>query len=312
MGARGSFTSMRFSVWPSFAHPWEDLAVFSTTIDQGGWHCLWYADHYMGNTDSTERSDSPALEAWAVIGALAAHTSRVRLGTLVSPTTVHHPAIMAKRAATVDQISGGRLTLGLGAGWQINEHAAYGIELYEAKDRVDRFEEAIQIIRLMGTEARTNFHGEFFTIDDAPCEPKPTQTPLPITVGTSGPRMSRIAAKWATEWNVWGTPETVALASAAMNRACEAEGRDPSEQHRSAQALVFMVDDPGTAEKIRANAPADRSLIGSTSFLVDCIGAYQAAGIGEFILPDFTLGKGLQQRLDAYARFNAEVVGQLS
>ncbi len=303
---------MLFSVWPSFAHPWEDLAVFSAAIDQGDWHCLWYADHYMGNTDSTERSDSPALEAWAVMGALAAHTKRIRLGTLVSPTTIHHPAIMANRAATVDQISGGRLTLGLGAGWQINEHTAYGIELYEAKDRVDRFEEAIQIIRLMGTESRTTFHGKFFTIDDAPCEPKPTQQPLPITVGTSGPRMSRIAAKWATEWNVWGTPERVAEASVAMNRACELEGRDPHGQHRSAQALVFMVDDSATADKIRANAPADRSLIGSTSYLVDRMGAYQEAGIGEFILPDFTLGKGLQQRLDAYEKFHTEVVGQLA
>lgn len=303
---------MLFSVWPNYAHPWEDLAAFSTAVDQGNWHCLWYADHYMGNTDSSDRSDSPALEAWAVMGALAAHTKRVRIGTLVSPTTIHHPAVMANRAATVDRISGGRLTLGLGAGWQINEHAAYGIELFEAKDRVDRFEEAIQIIRLMGSESRTTFHGRFFTVDDAPCEPKPAQSPLPITVGTSGPRMSRIAAKWATEWNVWGTPEQVSGAAVAMNRACELEGRDPARQHRSTQALVFMVDDPATADKIRANAPADRALIGSTSYLVECMGAYKEAGINEFILPDFTLGKSLQQRLDAYAKFDAEVAAQLA
>jgi alkanesulfonate monooxygenase SsuD/methylene tetrahydromethanopterin reductase-like flavin-dependent oxidoreductase (luciferase family) len=302
---------MRFSVWPSFAHPWDDLSVFAKAIDEGPWHCLWYADHYMGNTDSTERSDSPALEAWTVVGALASWTSRVRLGTLVSPTTVHHPAILANRAATVDRISNGRFTLGLGAGWQINEHDAYGIELFDAKDRVDRFEEAIQIVRLLGTEQRANFAGRFFQIADAPCEPKPVQAPLPITVGTSGPRMARIAARWATEWNVWGTPERVAEVSAVMDRACEAEGRNPAGQHRSTQALVFMVDDEGTAQKIRANAPADRSLIGSAAYLVDQMGAYQACGIGEFILPDFTLGKSLQQRLDAYARFDQEVIGQL-
>jgi alkanesulfonate monooxygenase SsuD/methylene tetrahydromethanopterin reductase-like flavin-dependent oxidoreductase (luciferase family) len=302
---------MLFSAWPNFNRPWADLAEFAAYIDQGDWWCLWYADHYMGNTGSEVRSDDGGLEAWAVMGALATHTKRVRIGTLVSPTTIHHPAIMANRAATVDQISGGRLTLGLGAGWQINEHAAYGIELFEAKDRVDRFDEAIQIIRRMFTEPRVSFAGRHFTIDDAPCEPKPTQNPLPIVVGTSGPRMSRIAAKWADQWNVWGTPETVAKASVAMDRACEAEGRTASEQFRSAQALVFMVDDDAAAEKIRANAPADRSLIGSTSYLVDQLGQYQASGIDEFILPDFTLGKTIEQRIAAYDRFHSEVVSQL-
>jgi alkanesulfonate monooxygenase SsuD/methylene tetrahydromethanopterin reductase-like flavin-dependent oxidoreductase (luciferase family) len=302
---------MLFSAWPNFNRPWADLATFATHIDQGDWWCLWYADHYMGNTDSDVRSDEGGLEAWAVMGALANHTSRVRIGTLVSPTTIHHPAIMANRAATVDQISGGRLTLGLGAGWQINEHAAYGIELFEARDRVDRFEEAIQIIRQMFTEPRVTFAGRHYNIVDAPCEPKPTQTPLPIVVGTSGPRMSRIAAKWADQWNVWGTPDTVAKASVAMDRACEAEGRTAAEQFRSAQALVFMVDDEATAEKIRANAPADRSLIGSTGYLVEQMGRYQESGINEFILPDFTLGKTIEQRIAAYDRFDSEVAAQL-
>jgi alkanesulfonate monooxygenase SsuD/methylene tetrahydromethanopterin reductase-like flavin-dependent oxidoreductase (luciferase family) len=249
---------MLFSAWPNFNRPWSDLEGFASHIDAGDWYCLWYADHYMGNTDSEVRSDQGGLEAWAVMGALAVHTKRVRLGTLVSPTTIHHPAIMANRAATVDQISGGRLTLGLGAGWQINEHAAYGIELFDAKERVDRFEEAIQIIRLMFTQERTSFAGKHFTIDDAPCEPKPMQNPMPMVVGTSGPRMSRIAAKWSDQWNVWGTPARVKEAAVAMDRACDAEGRDPKGQHRSAQALVFMVDDAATAEKIRGGAPADR------------------------------------------------------
>ncbi len=305
---------MKFSVWPSFARPWHELLTFARHIDSGDhgdWHCLWYADHYMADKPDGAVSDDVALECWAIMGGLAATTSRVRLGTLVSPTTVHHPAIMANRAATIDQISGGRFILGMGAGWQVNEHTAYGIELFEAGDRVTRFDEAIQITRMMLRDQRTTFAGQFFKVTDAPCEPKPIQSPLPILVGTSGPRMSRIAAKWADEWNVWGTPEQVGKASVVMDKALALEGRAATSFRRSTQALVFMVDDPAVADKIRANAPADRSLIGSPSQLVDTIGAYKAHGIDEFILPDFTLGKSAQERLDTYDRFWAEVAVHL-
>jgi alkanesulfonate monooxygenase SsuD/methylene tetrahydromethanopterin reductase-like flavin-dependent oxidoreductase (luciferase family) len=134
---------------------------------------------------------------------------------------------------------------------------------------------------------------------------------LPIVVGTGGPRMSRIAAKWADQWNVWGNPEKVAKDALVMDRACELEGRDPAGQHRSCQALVFMVDDDAVADKIRANAPADRSLIGSSAYLVDQIGSYREAGIDEFILPDFTLGKTIEDRIGAYDKFRSEVAAQL-
>jgi alkanesulfonate monooxygenase SsuD/methylene tetrahydromethanopterin reductase-like flavin-dependent oxidoreductase (luciferase family) len=303
---------MLFSVWPTFTRPWADLAAFAAHMDSGDWHCLWYADHYMMNTESADRSDVGGLEVWAVMGALAVHTKRVRIGTLVSPTTMHHPAVLANRAATVDRISDGRLTLGLGAGWQINEHEAYGVDLLEAKQRVDRFEEFIQVVRLLMSEARADFVGEHFTLADAPMEPKPVQNPLPLLVGTGGPRMTRLAARWAHQWNVWGTPERVAPLAAAMDRACELEGRPAEGQHRSVQALVFMINDAADAAKIRYRAPADRSLIGTTSYLVEQIGRYRDSGIDEFILPDFTLGSELQERIDAYDRFRSEVVAQLS
>ena len=301
---------MKFSVWPTFSRPWEELAAFALHTEAAGWHCLWYADHYMGNTGdaSITATDEGGLECWAAIGALASLTSRIRLGTLVSPTTVHHPAILANRAASIDRISGGRLTLGLGAGWQINEHAAYGIDLFEAGDRVTRFEEAIQIVRSLFTEARTTFVGKHFQITDAPCDPKPVQSPLPILVGTSGPRMSRISARHSDEWNVWGTPERVAEAAVVMDEACAAVGRDPSTLRRSTQGLVFMVDNDATAAKLRAAAPADRSLIGNTAFLTEQIGRYADLGIDEFILPDFTLGHSATERLEKYDRFAAEVI----
>jgi probable F420-dependent oxidoreductase len=302
---------MKFSVWPMYSRPWDELISFARHAEAGGWHCLWYADHYMGNTGTAEISDEGGLECWAAIAALAGATSTIRLGTLVAPTTVHHPAILANRAASIDRISNGRLILGIGAGWQINEHAAYGIELFEPGDRVTRFDEAIQILRSMLSQPRTTFAGKHFTITDAPCEPKPVQQPLPILVGTSGPRMSRIAARHADEWNVWGTPERVAEAVTVIDEACDAVGRDRTTLRRSTQAMVFMTDDADKAAKIRLNAPADRTLIGSTAFLVDQMGRYAELGIDEFILPDFTLGRTPEQRFDAYDRFAAEVVAQL-
>ena len=302
---------MKFSVWPMYSRPWDELIAFARHTEAAGWHCLWYADHYMGNTGTAEVSDEGGLECWAAIAALAGATSTIRLGTLVSPTTVHHPAVLANRAASIDRISNGRLVLGLGAGWQINEHNAYGIELFEPGDRVTRFDEAIQILRAMLSQPRTTFVGKHFTITDAPCEPKAVQQPLPILVGTSSPRMSRIAARHADEWNVWGTPERVAEAVPVIDGACDAVGRDRATLRKSTQAMVFMTDDADRAAKIRANAPADRTLIGSTAFLVDQMGRYAELGIDEFILPDFTLGRTAQERFDAYDRFAAEVIAQL-
>lgn len=303
---------MKFSVWPNFSRPWDELLAFAKHTEATGWHCLWYADHYMANTGDATISDEGGLECWAAMGALAAVTERMRLGTLVSPTTIHHPAILANRAASIDQISGGRLILGMGAGWQINEHQAFGIDLFEPGDRVTRFDEAIQIVRSMLSEKRTTFTGKHFQITDAPCEFKPIQSPLPILVGTSSRRMSRIAARHADEWNVWGTPETVATKIGPIDEACAAVGRDPKTLRRSSQGLVFHIDDEATAAKIRANAPADRSLIGGTAYLVEQMGAYRDLGIDEFILPDFTLGRSASERLDAYDRFWSEVVSQLS
>src|SRR3954470_12550300 len=138
---------------------------------------VWLADHYMPDTGTTEPASGDLHEVWGLLPAVAAVTERVRVGTLVSPTSVHHPALLANRASTVDHVSGGRMVLGIGAGWQLNEHAAYGFHL---ESRVSRFEEAIQIVRSLLAQPRTSFHGRFYEIADAPCDPKPLQQPLPI------------------------------------------------------------------------------------------------------------------------------------
>src|SRR5918994_1025721 len=158
---------MKFSVWPNPGRPASETLELARLADSEGWHGIWFADHYMSNTGSEALAPGDVHECWAVLPAIAAVTERVRLGSLVAPTSIHHPAILANRAATIDHISDGRLVLGIGAGWQINEHLAYGIELEQPATRVDQFEEAIQIVRSLFSNERTTFAGEHYTITDA-------------------------------------------------------------------------------------------------------------------------------------------------
>lgn len=303
---------MRFSVWPSPARPVAEILDTARLADTGPWYGVWFADHYMPNTDDGEVSDGDTHEAWAILPALAMATQRVRIGPLVSPTTVHHPSLLANRAATIDHLSGGRFVLGLGAGWQVNEHRAYGIDLLEPKQRVDRFEEAIRIVRSLLDEPRTTIEGSHFRVVDAPSQPKPVQERLPILVGTGGDRMLRITARHAEEWNTWGTPATVADRTAALERACEAVGRDATSIHRSCQALLFLVDDEAAADRLRDKVPADRSLVGTAPQLADALAGYAELGVDELIVPDFTLGDTHERRLATYERIAAEIIPALS
>ena len=294
---------MKFSLWPNIDRAPADLLEQVRVADDTGWYGVWLADHYMPNTGDTTPARGDAYECWALLPALAAVTERIRIGTLVSPTSVHHPALLAKRASTVDRLSGGRMVLGLGAGWQINEHYAYGIELEPPGKRVSRFEESIQIVRSMLAEESTTFHGAYYDITDAPCDPKPVQSPLPLLVGTRSPRMLRITARHADEWNTWGSPEQAAVHRAALIETCEKVGRDPATVRTSANALVDLDGN--------APPPGRAALFGSAQQLVDQFGQYAALGFDEFILPDWNLGKDKSERADKLARIKAEVFDQL-
>ena len=275
-----------------------------------GWDGFWYADHYMPNTPDGEPIGGNFNECFSVLSALAATTSRLRLGSLVTPTTVNHPALIANRAATIDQISNGRFVLGMGAGWQINEHKAFGIELFDAKPRVDRFAEAIEIVSNMLSQERTTFKGEHFTITNAPCEPKPVQSPLPILVGTGGTRMLRLTARFAQEWNTWGTPEVAGGVIKKLREACEKEGRDPATVRTSVQPLFFITPTEDAAEKLKAHVPADRAVVGTPSQIVDAVAEYKALGFDEICVPDFTMGATPEERLEKYGIFWNEVASQ--
>ncbi len=292
---------MKFSLWPSNTRAPADVLEDVRGAEASGWYGVWLADHYMPNTGDTTPARGDVYECWALLPALAAVTERVRIGTLVSPTSVHHPALLAKRAATIDQLSGGRFVLGLGAGWQLNEHHAYGIDLEPPGKRVGRFEEAIAIVRSMLADDTTTFAGEFYNLTDAPADPKPVQAPLPLLVGTRGPRMLRITARHANEWNTWHAPD-LADRIQALAEACEKAGRDPATMSRSVNALIDL---DGSAP------PSGRTLAGSAQQLIDQLGQYAGLGFDEFILPDANLGATVAERADQLARIKAEVFDQL-
>jgi probable F420-dependent oxidoreductase len=299
---------MKFSIWPNPERPPSEVLDLARMADGEGWHCLWYADHYMPNTGSEDIKPGDVHECWAMLPAIAAVTERLRLGPLVAPTSVHHPAVLANRAATIDQLSGGRFTLGIGAGWQINEHHAYGIDLEAPGTRVGRFDEAIQVITSLLRNERTDFHGEFYDITDAPADPKPVQSPLPILVGTASPRMLRITARHADEWNTWGAPDMAGAALDKLHTACEHVGRDPATIRKSTQALVFMTDNADVAANIKGGDMGGRSIVGSNAQLVDEIGRYVELGFDELIIPDFTLGGTAEERVAKYREIHSEIV----
>jgi alkanesulfonate monooxygenase SsuD/methylene tetrahydromethanopterin reductase-like flavin-dependent oxidoreductase (luciferase family) len=200
-------------------------------------------------------------------------------------------------AAAVDQVSKGRLTLGIGAGWQINEHASYGLELGSVRERMDRFEEAVQVLHSLLREPRTTFAGDYFQLKDAPNQPAPVQDRLPLLIGGTGEqRMLPLAARYADEWNAWTTPDLLAHKVSVLRASCERIGRDPEEIHVSTQALLYLSTDKEWLAGKRSSAAAMPSIVGTPSEVVDIVAAYRQAGAAELIVPDFTLGSPAQRK----------------
>ena len=295
---------MRFSFWPSPTQPWSEVLHLAHHVERRGWYGIWYADHFMPNDADTS---TPWNEAWTTIAALAAAVPRLRLGPLVTGNTYRHPAVLAKMAATVDHISGGRLVLGLGAGWQENEHLAYGIEFSTVRGRLERLDEACRVIKALFVEKRADLAGKYYRLAGAPLEPKPLQTPLPLLVGGGGERVTlRIAAKYADEWNYWGDPATIRHKMAVLDRHCEELGRDPATIRRSAQSLLYLSDDAGFLAKVRSRPGFFPMMAGNAEEIRAVVREYADAGVDELIVPDFNLGPR-ERKIEVLDRFMAEV-----
>ncbi|MTE23107.1 LLM class flavin-dependent oxidoreductase [Microbacterium sp. ZXX196] len=292
---------MKFSLWLPAHLPWSELRAAALDAEGTGWHGLWLEDHFMDNTP--EPNDGARGECLTQLAALAAVTERVRIGSMVLGNTYRHPGVVAKQAAALSDIADGRFVLGVGAGWQENEHRAFGIDYGDVPSRIRWFREALEIWTGLRDEESVSFSGERYHLERASLHPRP-HARLPILVGGKGEKvMPRLVARYADEWNFWSMPEQYGPKNAIFTDALEAAGREPRSLHRSTQALVF----PGDAERAQAVAEKGRPAIGgSAAQLVDAMGAYREAGVDEFILPA-TACSSAAEVADAGGWFFAEV-----
>src|SRR3954454_18682916 len=233
-------TAPQNTIWADMVAVWHEADGID--LFESG----WTFDHfYPIFSDST----GPCLEGWTTLAALAQATKRLRLGVLVTGIHSRHPAVLANMAATLDVISGGRLEIGLGAGWNEEESGAYGIELGTPAQRSDRLLEACDVIVSLLTLQTKTFNGSYYQLKDARCEPKPVQQPHPpICIGGSGElRTLRTAARFAQHWNfVGGTPEEFAQTRAVLHEHCAAIGRAPEDIMLSSHVRLNPGDDPGS------------------------------------------------------------------
>ncbi|HEX3646870.1 MAG TPA: LLM class F420-dependent oxidoreductase [Pseudonocardiaceae bacterium] len=238
---------MRFAFKTSPQHvTWSDMLAVWREADQIElYESGWTFDHFY-----PIRGDfnGPCLEGWVTLTALAQATQRVRLGNLVSGIHYRHPALLANMAATLDIISGGRLEIGIGAGWNELESGAYGMELGTPAERSDRFEEACQVLLGLLTQETTTFEGKYYQLSDARCEPKPVQAPHPpICIGGGGEKRTlRTTARYAQHWNfAGGTPDEFAHKRDVLHAHCADIGRDPAEITLSSHVRL---DDDGPSK----------------------------------------------------------------
>jgi alkanesulfonate monooxygenase SsuD/methylene tetrahydromethanopterin reductase-like flavin-dependent oxidoreductase (luciferase family) len=241
---------------------WPEMLARACETEALGFDELFLVDHFYGLFDINQ----PTHEAYTMLAALAPFTQRLRLGVLVCGNMYRNPALLLKQAMTVDHISGGRVDFGVGAGWLEREHEAYGWEYPPARERVDRFAEALEIWEMLQRDERTTYEGAHYQLLDAPFEPKSLQPGgLPVLIGGSGKRMMRLIARHADIWNGIGTPDEAAALNQRIDEACAAEGRDPATLARSISPSINLLE--------------------SVEAFAEGVAAYHAAGIQHIHMP---------------------------
>ncbi|HYH11615.1 MAG TPA: LLM class flavin-dependent oxidoreductase [Thermomicrobiales bacterium] len=242
--------------------PWPELLARTRETETLGFDALFLVDHFYGLFDVNE----PTHEAYTMLGALAPFTQRLRLGVMVAGNTYRHPVVLLKQAISVDHVSGGRVDFGVGAGWTEREHEAYGILFPPARERVDRFEEALEVWDLLQREERSTYDGRYYQLLDAPFQPKSLQSPrLPLLIGATKPRMLRLTVRHADMWNAVATPEEGERLNRQLDALCEEQGRDP-------------------ASLVRAVSPSI-NLLESVEAFERGVAAYHAAGFRDIYVP---------------------------
>ena len=283
----GIFTSMGMQTWSGVLDLWKHL-------EATGWDVACVTDHFMPNTPEKEGA---MLESWSTLSALAALVPRMRVGTIVLGNTYRHPAVVAKMAAQVDIISGGRLLLGLGAGWQQNEHEAYGIPFYTMRERLERLDEACEVITSLWKNKRSTFKGRYYQLDDAPLDPKPVQSPHPeLMIGGGGEKVTlKIVAKHADHWNVWGGPQVLSRKGKILDGHCAAVKRDPKSIRRSVNMALHITDKKEDVDALartietrmgrHAADARDTCLAGTPDQIRETLRRLKAAGADTLFIP---------------------------
>jgi F420-dependent oxidoreductase-like protein len=275
---------------------WERFFRLAQAVEDLGFESLFRSDHLTAIDGDSKRA---SLALWPSLAALAARTRRLRFGPLVCSITFHHPALLAKNAAAVDQLSGGRFELGLGAGWYVNEHRKFGVPYPPYAARLEMLDEGAQVIQALWAGGPVSFNGKHFSLAEAETYPLPVQRPMPFIMGGKGEKTLRLVAKYASEWNCSyvGLPVFVAK-SRELDDDCRAIGRDPAAVRR-ALMLPFVIGSDAAAVQGRINAqratfpklPADLEgwtaagfLGGSPAQLLDQLQQWAAAGCTRFML----------------------------
>src|SRR5688572_8581909 len=275
---------------------WEDWLALAKACEAHGVPGLFRSDHYLSLSGFPERG---SLDAWATINALAAVTTTLRLGTLVSPATFRHPSELAKVVATADHVSGGRVELGLGAGWHEPEHRAYGFPFPPIRERMDRLEEQLEIVHGTWTEPSFSFTGAYYGLEGLDAQPRPVQRPHPplLMGGSGGPRSAALAARYADEYNTpFATLDEIAKRKARVEAACVSAGREPipfslmtgvlvghdrDEVHEKVAAHAAVRDDAST--DIHALI-AETRLVGTVDEVGEQLVALREAGVHRVML----------------------------
>ena len=287
---------------PQMGMSYADQLAVARRAESAGLEALFRSDHYESFPGD---SDAPTTDAWAVLAGLARETERIGLGVLVSPITFRHPGNLAKLAATVQEMSGGRVELGLGAGWHPGEHRRHGFAFPEISERADILEEQLAIVRgLLHEPDGWSFSGAFYNLEDARLRPRPDPVP-PIIVGGEGTaRGMRIAVRWADEFNiVSASPEIVREKMAQLDAACAEAGRDPASLRRSAMVGVLigrdreavdarlsaLVDALGTTDATDEWLTARRArwVLGTPREAREMVRRFADSGVARVILQDF-------------------------
>lgn len=258
---------------------WSQQLAMARAAEEIGLDSVWVGDHLLYRGDGWPARGP--WEAWTTLAALAAVTRRVEIGPLVAATSFHNPAMLAKKAATIEEISGGRLILGLGAGWNQVEYAAYG---FPYDHRVSRFEEAFTIIRELLRRGRSDFRGSYHRLDGCELLPRgPRAAGPPLMVGSEGPRMLAITLPHVDAWNAWfawfgNSPDGYRPLRARIDEACRAAGRDPSEVRRTVALLVAFPGARGRSMGDLAEAQVE-AISGEPALLADQLRAFAEEGV---------------------------------